>query len=130
MTDSIRYHQVDIYIKKPSLDDLDLVKFNDRIAKRSLEYIRGWRTIPGIIKLMYKKNPFVRWFRLTWQRKIFGKWRARLKHQFFSQFSQPQMELISRQIFLKAGNFRDQAKLKHKNSFNFFMMKAFRKTVI
>lgn len=42
MTDSIRYHQVDIYIyKKPSLDDLDLVKFNDRIAKRSLEYIRG-----------------------------------------------------------------------------------------
>ena len=30
-----------IYIKKPSLDDLDLVKFNDRIAKRSLEYIRG-----------------------------------------------------------------------------------------
>lgn len=40
MTDSIRYHQVDIYIK-PSLDDLDLVKFNDRIAKRSLEYIRG-----------------------------------------------------------------------------------------
>lgn len=26
---------------KPSLDDLDLVKFNDRIAKRSLEYIRG-----------------------------------------------------------------------------------------
>lgn len=41
MTDSIRYHQVDIHIKKPSLDDLDLVKFNDRIAKRSLEYIRG-----------------------------------------------------------------------------------------
>lgn len=42
MTDSIRYHQVDIYIYiKPSLDDLDLVKFNDRIAKRSLEYIRG-----------------------------------------------------------------------------------------